>query len=161
MKTRSLARRRFAALVLASASTILLVGCGGGSHSPRLSSVPLVHGAQVVANVRNCDQGANPYCTLELVVVDSSYPSSSSFVQAERNLLRSHGWSGASPPAADELADTSPGNGLRITYAPAYVDLKGIDLGWIQRAPTVQRSLSRQLFAGNPAMSALLQVGSQ
>jgi hypothetical protein len=155
---RSLARRSFVALGVAVASTSLLAGCGGGSHSPRLSSLPLVRGAHVVTNVRRCDQGANPYCTLELVIVDSSYRSARSFVLAERNLLRSHGWSGASPQTADQLADTSPGSRLRITYAPAYVDLKGVNLGWIQRSPTVQRSLSHQLFAGNPAMSALLQL---
>jgi hypothetical protein len=151
----------FAALALAIASTTLLVGCGGGSHTPHLSSLPLVPGARVVTNVRRCDRGANPYCTLELVVVDSSYASSRSFVLAERDLLKGHGWSGASPQTADELADTSPGNKLRITYASAYVDLKGVDLGWIQRSPAVQRSLSRQLFVGSPAMSALLQPGSQ
>jgi hypothetical protein len=160
MKMRSLSPRRFVALTLV-ASTLLLAGCGGGSHSPNLSSLPLVHGAHVVTNVRQCDQGANPYCTLQLVVVDPTYNSARSFVFAERDLLKSHGWSGASPQTADELADTSPSNKLRITYAPAYVDLKGVDLGWIQRSQTVQRLLSDQLFAGNPAMSALVQVGSQ
>ena len=120
-----------------------------------------MHGAQVVAKVRQCDQGANPYCALELVLVDPAYASARSFVLAERELLKSHGWTGASPQTSDELADESPGHKLRITYATALVDLKGVDLGWIDRTSNVQRSLAKQLFAGSPAMSALLQVGSQ
>jgi hypothetical protein len=111
--------------------------------------------------VRQCDRGANPYCALELVVVGPSYSSARGFVLAERDLLKRHGWTGASPQTADELADESPGHTLRITYAPAFVDLKGVDLGWIQRSPTVQRSLAKQLFTRSPAMSALVQVGSQ
>ena len=114
-----------------------------------------------MANARQCDQGANPYCALELVVVDPGYASSRNFVLAERDLLKSHGWIGASPQTSDELADESPGHKLRITYATALVDLKGVDLGWIDRTPTVQRSLAKQLFAGTPAMSALVQVGSE
>ncbi len=120
-----------------------------------------MHGARVVANSRQCDQGANPYCALELVVVDPSYSSARSFVLAERDLLKGHGWTGASPQTADELADESPGHRLRITYATALVDLKGVDLGWIDRSTAVQRSLAKQLFARNPTMSALVQVGSQ
>ena len=115
----------------------------------------------MVADVKRCDKGANPYCALELVVVDGRYRSSRSLVLAERNLLRRGGWSGASPQTGEELADESPGHSLRITYATAFVDLKGIDLGWIQRSHTVQRSLSRQLLAGTPAMSALVAIGSQ
>ncbi len=140
---------------------LVLAGCGGGARTPKLASLPLVPGAQVVSNVRSCDQGVNPYCTLELVLVDPRYSSARAFVLSERDLLRSHGWTGASPQTADELADESPGHNLRITYATAYVDLKGVALGWIERAQSVQRVLSKQLFAGSSAMSALLQVGSQ
>lgn len=94
-------------------------------------------------------------------MADPRYPSSNAFVLGERNLLRAHGWTGASPQTADELADESPGHELRVTYATAYGDLKGIALGWIQRTRHIQRSLSSQLFAGTPAMSAQLQAGSQ
>ena len=80
---------------------------------------------------------------------------------AERNLLRAHDWTGASAQTADQLADESPGNKLRITYATAYGDLKGIDFNWIQRTREIQRSLSAEMFAGTPAMSAQLQIGSQ
>jgi hypothetical protein len=125
-----------------------------------LESLPLVPGAHVVTSVRLCDQGSKPYCALELVVADPRYASSRELVLAERDLLRGRDWTGASPQTADQLADESPGNRLRITYATAYGDLKGIDLGWIQRTPQVQQSLSNQMFAGAPAMSAQLQIGS-
>jgi hypothetical protein len=139
----------------------MLAGCGGGIHSPRLSSLPLVHGTRVVTEVRRCDPGTRPYCSLELVLADPLYGSSRTFVLAERDLLRAHGWTDASPQTADELAGESPGDRFRITYATAYGDLKGIDLGWIQRTHQIKESLSSQLFAGTPAMSAQLQTGSQ
>ncbi|MBV8734379.1 MAG: hypothetical protein JO342_18740 [Solirubrobacterales bacterium] len=161
MKRRSLAWRWSRAAAIAAASLLLLAGCGSGTRSPTLSSLPLVHGARVVAQVRRCDPGARPYCALELVVADPLYSSSRGFVLAERNLLRAHGWTGASPQTSDELADESPGHKFRVTYATAYGDLKGIDLGWIERTDLIQRSLSSQLFAGTPAMSAQLQIGSQ
>lgn len=149
------------AAAIAGGSLVLLAGCGSGARSPKLAAVPLVPGAHVVTNVRLCDQGAKPYCELELVVAAPHYGSSRLLVLAERNLLRAHDWTGASPQTADQLADESPGNKLRITYATAYGDLKGIDLGWIQRTSEVQRSLAAQMFAGTPAMSAQLQIGSQ
>ncbi len=139
----------------------LLAGCGGGAHTPQVSTLPRVKGAHVVTSVRRCDQGANPYCTLELVVVDHDYKSARDFVVAERDLLKSRGWDAVAPPTADELAAESPGHKFRITYATAYGDLKGIDLGWLQRSLAVRRSLGEQLFAGTPAMSAFLQSGSQ
>lgn len=80
---------------------------------------------------------------------------------AERAVLRAHGWTGASPQTGDEQADESPGHTYRVTYATAFGDLKGIDLGWIDRTRQVQQSLSSELFAGTPAMSADLQIGSQ
>jgi hypothetical protein len=161
MKSRSLSARGLAALALGLAVSWLLAGCGGGDHSPGRSSLPLVKGARVVTSVRQCDQGANAYCTLELVVVDRDYKSARDFVVAERDLLKRQGWSTVAPPTADELAAESPGHKLRITYATAYGDLKGIDLGWLQRSLAVRRSLGEQLVAGAPALSALVQSGSQ
>jgi hypothetical protein len=144
-----------------AAAAVVLAGCGGGARSPKLESLPLVPGAHVVTQVRLCDQGSKPYCALELVVADPRYTSSRELVVAERNLLRGRGWTGANAQTADELADESPGDKLRITYATAYGDLKGIDLAWIQRTKQLQKSLSRQMFAGTPSMSAQLQIGSQ
>jgi hypothetical protein len=160
-RDRPLARRLVGAAAIATASAAALAGCGGGARSPTLASLPLVPGAHVVTNVRRCDQGSKPYCALELVVADSHYESSRALVLAERNLLRASHWTGASAQTADELADESPGHKLRVTYATAYGDLKGINLGWIQRTRQIQRSLSAQMFAGATAMSAQIQSGSE
>lgn len=147
--------------VIATALAVVLAGCGGGARSPKLGSLPLVPGAHVVTNVRRCDGGSKPYCALELVVADPRYGSSRALVVAERNLLRASHWTGASAQTADELADESPGHKLRVTYATAYGDLKGIDLGWIERTGQIQHSLSAQMFAGATAMSAQIQIGSE
>jgi hypothetical protein len=120
-----------------------------------------VDGAHVVTSAGRCDQGANPYCTLELVIVDRNYKSARDLVVAERDLLTHRGWTAVAPPTADELADESPGHNLRVTYATAYGDLKGVDLGWVERSLEVRRSLGEQLFAGAPAISALVQSGSE
>ena len=161
MKRRSLARRALCAAALAVGSVVVLSGCGGGARSPKLTSLPIVSGAHVVSSVHVCDQGANHYCALELVVTDPHYASPRLLVLAERKLLRAQGWSGASAQTGDELADESPGNKLRITYATAYGDLHNIDLGFVQRTRQTQRALSTQMFAGATAMSAELQIGSQ
>ena len=47
-----------------------------------------------------------------------------------------------------------------MTYATAYGDLKGIDLGWIKRSRTITLALSRALFDRASAMSVMLEVGS-
>lgn len=147
---------------VAVGSAIVLAGCGGGgTRSPNLALLPLVSGAHVASNVRVCDQGAHPYCALELVVTDPHYSSPRDLVLAERNLLRAHKWTGSNAATGDELADESPGHKVRITYATPYGDLKDIDLGWVQRGWRTQRALSAQMFAGAVAMSAELQVGSQ
>jgi hypothetical protein len=142
-------------------SVVALSGCGGSERSPKLSSLPVVRGAQVVSKVRVCDKGANHYCALELVLTDPHYASPRDLVLAESKLLRSHGWSGASAQTGDELADESPDNKLRLTYATAYGDLHDIEFGWVQRTHRTQEALSKQMFAGAIAMSAQLQVGSQ
>ena len=149
------------AAAIGVASSALLAGCGGGSRSPALTSLPLVHGAHVVTEVRLCDKGSRPYCALQFVVADPRYSSARTLVLAEQNLLHRHKWTEASPQTSDELAAESPGHKLRITYASAYGDLKGVVLGWIGRTDQVQRSLSQQMLAGSPAMSGQLQIGSQ
>lgn len=140
---------------------MVLSGCGGSNRNPQLGSLPLTRGAHVVSKVRVCDRGSNHYCALELVLVDSHYASPRDFVLGESKLLRAHGWSGASAQTGDELADESPGNKLRLTYATAYGDLHDIEFGSVQRTRQTQEALSSQMFAGAVAMSAQLQVGSQ
>ncbi len=96
-----------------------------------------------------------------MVVLDARYSSSHELVLAERGRLRAAGWVGASPDTGDQVADESPGDKLRATYATAFDELKAIDLGWIQRSwPTVS-ALDQQLFNGLPTMSMLLEVGSK
>jgi hypothetical protein len=137
-----------------------LSGCGGSTRSPQLSSLPLAPGAQVMTNVRQCNGGSNAYCSLELVVLGPKYPSSRALVLAERDRLRAEGWIGASPTTGDQLANESPHNKLRVTYATAFEDLKGADIGWITRSwPTVS-ALDQTLFNRAVAMSLLLEIGS-
>ena len=156
------ARPVVTALALAAAITVAVAGCGGGSgaRSPQLSSLPLAAGVRVMTNVRQCNNGSNAYCAIELVVLGPGYGSSRALVLAERDRLRSQGWIGASPTTGDQLANESPNNKLRVTYSTAFEDLKGVDLGWITRSwPTIS-ALDGTLFNRAVAMSVLLEVGS-
>ncbi len=150
-------------------ATILLLaglapaGCGGGAPSgrgPTLAAVPLIAGTRVVASVRRCDGGANPYCAVQLVVVGHGYSSAGALVAQEARHLKRLGWSTAQGDFGTEGAADSPGHGLRLTYAPDNLDLEGIDLGWITRAPVIGRALSAEMFARAPAMSLMLQDGA-
>lgn len=156
------ARRVVTGLVLTAAITVTVAGCGSGSaaRTPQLSSLPLAPGARVMTNVRQCNGGSNAYCAIELVVLGPRYRSSRALVLAERDQLRAAGWVGASPTTGDQLANESPNNKLRVTYATAFQDLKGADLGWITRSwPTIS-ALDLTLFSRAAAMSVLLEVGS-
>ncbi len=150
-------------LALTAAVTGLVAGCGGGggSHDPRLSSLPLVPGASVISNIEQCNKGASAYCALALVIVDPSYRSSHTLVIAERDRLRESGWIGASPYTGLEVADESPRHTTRVTYATAADDLQGYDLGWIHRPWPVVTSLDKTMFDRSSAMSMLLESGSQ
>jgi hypothetical protein len=138
-----------------------LAGCGGGGgRTPSLSAVPLVDGAQVVAQVRSCDKGANAFCALEVVVADPRYQSSAALLDSQHRLLLASGWTGANADIGEEHAAESPGHKLRLTYAPAFGDLKGIDLGWIKRSKPIALALSRILFERRSAMSLLVEIGA-
>jgi hypothetical protein len=154
----SLAR---AALVVAGSLAVALAGCGQRSTSrrPSLGELPLVRGARIVANVQQCDRGASGFCAIELVVVDRRYHSSDALVTGEHHRLRKQGWAAAGGDTGDERAAESPGRRLRVTYATAYGELKGIDLKWIQRPRTITMALSRTMFDRDPAMSLLLETG--
>lgn len=136
-----------------------LAGCGGVTHAPKLNQLPLLSGARIVAQARDCDRGAHPFCGLELVVVDPRYPSSDALLEGEHHKLRDLGWLGVDADTADEKAAESPNKSLRVTYAAAYGDLKDIDLGWIKRSRTVAIALSRTMFDRSPAISLLLDAG--
>jgi hypothetical protein len=125
-----------------------------------VSSLPLVDGARVAVSERVCDKGANPYCALELVVLDDRFRTSTQLVEAEHRLLRSRGWTGVGADTGDEHAAQSPGDQVRVTYATAYGDLKGYAYGWVRRSRSVALALSRAMFAQRTAMSVLLEVGS-
>jgi hypothetical protein len=155
-------RRLVVAALAALGISVALAGCGGGGkpHEPTAAQVPLVDGASVVAQVRQCDKGANAYCAIEMVVTDPRYRTSTDLVDQEHQKLRSHGWTGGEGDTADQKAADSPGHKLRVTYATASGDLRGVDLGSIQRSRKITLALSRALFDQAPAMSLMLEVGA-
>lgn len=138
-------------------------GCGGGGpQAPAVSKLPLIDGASVVAQSRQCDGGANAYCAVEMVIVDRRFRTSTDLMHAERDRLTGLGWSLADGDTGNEHAADSPGHRLRVTYATAEADLQGIDLGWIKRPQGITLTLSRVLLerAPPPAISIMLEQGS-
>ncbi len=150
-------------LKLAATAALIaaLSGCGGSASGrrPDVAGLPLVNGAKIVSQVQRCDKGANAYCAEELVVVGSRYRTSTQLVKSEQTHLRKLGWRAVNGDTGNESAAESPGHKLRLTYATAYGDLTGIDLGWIKRAHPIALSLSHQLFSQTSAMSMMLEVG--
>ncbi len=146
--------------LLALAAAAAGCGAGGKRHGPDVAQLPLVHGASVVARVRQCDRGANAFCAIELVVTDRRYKTSSDLVDAQHAQLRKHGWTGGSGDTGDQKAADSPGHKLRVTYGTASGDLKDVDLGSIERPRKITLALSRTLFDQAPAMSIMLEVGA-
>jgi hypothetical protein len=162
MRTRRL-RLALPALVAALAGGMLtLGGCGAGSSSSPLSidQLPLVGGATVVTQARQCDRGANAYCAIEAVIAGHDYSSSGALVAAERRRLRTMGWSNVAGDNGKERAAESPGHRVRVTYATGSGDLLGVDLGWIKRPRGIALTLSRLMFSGTPAMSVMLEAGA-
>jgi hypothetical protein len=146
---------------VAVVATALLAGCGsGGARTPSLSGLPLVAGAQVVAQEKACDPGAAAYCALQLVVVDPQYHTSTDLVAGEHRLLLAHKWSGATGDTAAQKAADSPGHKLRVTYATAADDLTGSEFKFIQRTHSIDVALSHTMFARQSAMSVMLEIGT-
>jgi hypothetical protein len=145
---------------IASALTLCACGHAGAGHPPASSGVPLVGGAKIVSAARQCDRGANPYCALELVVVDARYRSSSDLLTSEQLYLSARGWTSTGGDTGQELAANSPAHPLRLTYATADGDLRGADLGWIQRSRKTALALSRVIFGRAPAISLMLETSS-
>jgi hypothetical protein len=154
-------RRLVAVASPLAALGLALGGCGGSgsSRDPNLTQLPLVHGANIVAQVRRCDRGVNPYCAIELVVTDRRFKTSTDLIDAQHEQLRKHGWTGGTGDTGDQKAADSPGHKLRVTYATASGDLKGVDLGSIERPRQITLALSGVLFDQAPAMSIMLEVG--
>ena len=155
-----IARRLGVAGALAVA--VALGGCGTSTpgRTPAASAVPLVPGAHIGTQVRECDQGSRAYCTIELVVLDSRYPSSDILAHDESHVLRKAGWSLADGDTSTETAANSPGHKLRLTYSTAADDLQEIDLGLITRPTPITHALSSSIFDQTPAMSMMLEVGA-
>jgi len=155
---------RLAFVAALGAYGLLLAGCGGGESSsgpPSLASLPLVDGATVLTQTRQCDRGTNSYCAIEAVVIDRSATSSGALVTREFGHLRALGWTGAAGDNGNERAANSPGHKLRVTYSTAQGDLTGIDLGWIKRPWPITWSLSRTVFERIPAMSIMFETGPE
>ena len=146
----------------ALAGCVALAGCGTGTH-PRLigaREVPLPPGTAIAAQVRSCDRGASRYCSIQMVVTGTGYASSAALQDAEHRLLASRKWGFSNGATKHEQAASSPGNELRMMYAPAYEDLLALDFGWIERTAAISRALSSAVFDGAPAISILLERGS-
>lgn len=118
-----------------------------------------MNGAKIITRVQRCDKGANAYCAEQLVVVGARYRTSIDLLKSEQDHLLKLGWSLVNGDTGSERAAESPGHKLRLTYATAYGDLTGIDLGWIKRAHPIALALSRTLFSQTSAISMMLEVG--
>ena len=155
------ATRTVSALTICAAA-FSAAACGQSSRgrAPVPGGVPLTPGARIVALQRSCDRGANAYCSLQLVVVGGHYADSTAFLAAEQRHLDALGWTSSVGDSGVEKAADSPGHKLRLTYATASDDLKGVDLGWIPRRPAVTRALSATMFDRAPALSLMLETGS-
>jgi hypothetical protein len=150
-------------LILLGALVAGLAGCGAGGRGASPDSpaqLPLTPGAKVVAQARQCDRGANAYCALQLVVTDPTFKTSTDLVKAEQRLLHGLGWSLTNGDTGDERAAESPGHKLRVTYATAFGELRGIDLTFVHRSPAIALALSRAMFNRDSAMSLMLQAGA-
>ena len=147
------------ALAVAALST---AACGqsASSRTPVLSAVPLAGGMRIVAHVRRCDRGTNPYCAVQLVVVGGRYRDSAAVLDTEKRHLTRLGWSSGTGDTGQELSADSPGHKLRLIYATADNDLEGIDLGWIERSPVIAHALSNEMFDRASAISLMLETGS-
>lgn len=146
---------------LAPLAVLLALALGGCGQSTQLGHVhvPLVRGAQILQQVRRCDQGSSPFCALEMVVTDSSSPSSGILLRRERLYLKQLGWSLQQGEIGQELSAVSPGDRFRVVYATAAGDLLALDLGWIIRPRSVGLALSKTLFDRVPAISLMVEAG--
>lgn len=153
---------RLLACALVAAVCTLLAGCGSAAsgRTPPAAGVPLTSGAQVLASVRRCDRGAHAFCAIQMVIADPRYRTSTELLIGERRYLQGLGWTVTHADTGDEHGADSPGHTLRLTYATAALELKDVDLGWVQRARFIADTLSRTMFARQSALSLMLEAGS-
>jgi hypothetical protein len=154
-------RFRTLRLALAPALVAGLAGCGETTApgSMSLAQVPLVNGARIVTQARQCDRGANAFCAIEAVVTAPRFSSSGALAASERRHLRKLGWAGAAGDDGDERAALSPDHKLRVTYSNATGDLIGIELGWIKRPWAIEWTLHQALINQTPVISIMLEAG--
>jgi len=154
-------RFRTLRLTLLPALVTALAGCGETTapSSTSLAQVPLVKGARIVTQARQCDRGANAFCAIEAVVIGPRFSSSGALAASERRHLRKLGWAGAAGDNGDERAALSPDHKLRVTYANATGDLIGIELGWIKRPWAIEWTLHQALINQTPVISIMLEAG--
>jgi hypothetical protein len=149
-------------LTLALFGAIALAGCGSASTAPKsfnTGQLPLLSGSTIATQSKQCDSGSNPYCALEVIVVDHRFTSSGALVAAEDRLLHQLHWKFNAGDDGDEVAANSPGQKLRLTFSTAQDDLIGIDEHWIKRSWAIEWSLSQMMFSRTPAMSIMLEAG--
>ena len=154
--------RALPALLVLALPGLALAGCGnGGAAKPlSLNEFPLIPGAKVLAQARQCDKGSDAFCAIEAVIVDKQAHSSGGLVESEHKQLHSLGWTTSAGDDGDEVAADSPGHKVRVTYATAQDDLIGLDEKWIKPRPqSVALTLAQTMFSGTPAMSIMLEVG--
>lgn len=150
-----------AALVALTGCALALAACGSGGASGPLtvSQLPLVPGARITTQSRQCDTGKNAFCAVEAVIIDPNASSSGALVESEDRKLHGLGWTTSAGDDGDEVAADAPGHKVRVTYATAVNDLIGLDEKWIKRPWPIWAALTKSMFEGTPAMSVMLEVG--
>ena len=155
--------RRLRGLALAAlvAPALAVAGCGqsASKRAFSLQELPLVPGAKVTQQIKQCDRGANAFCALELVIVAPGFRDSNKLEEAEHKWVHAAGWHGVGGDTVYENAAESPGHKLRVTYATAYDDLRAVDLGFIHRPAPIAVALAHTMFSHTSAMSVLLESG--
>jgi hypothetical protein len=156
-----LSPRQATTLLTIAGCALCLAACGhGGASGPlSLNRLPLVPGARIAEQTRQCDLGKNAFCAIEAVIVGPRFTSSGALMEAEHQRLHSLGWTTSAGDDGDEVAADSPGHKLRVTYATAVDDLIGIDETWIKRPWKIEWKLAQTMFRRTPAMSIMLEVG--
>jgi hypothetical protein len=153
--------RTLLSLLVLALSGLALAGCGSGGSPGRLSlsRLPLIPGASVLTQSRQCDRGTHAFCAIQAVVVDKQAHSSGAFVKNEQDQLHKLGWSTSAGDDGDEVAADAPGHMVRVTYATALNDLIGLDEKWIKRPWPIWAGLVQTMYSRTPAMSIMLEVG--
>jgi hypothetical protein len=141
------------------AFVVAACGQGGSSNSLSISQLPLVDGARVVTQVRQCDSGANAFCAIQAVIVAPRFGSSGALVASEHRYLRKLGWSSMAGDNGNQRASESPGHKVRLTYGTGFGDLIGWDEKWITRPWPIVWTLDGEFIKGTPTMSVMLEAG--